>query len=196
MPAAAHSLPYGFDSSQPLDELMTDHLSKDDVRLPAVAVRSLAVAAQTSGAEVAAAVRDAGRSAGEALARSLARSISFARLDADDFWSAVNAETAPRGLGTFEWQRGIGGHSQLIARGSVEQGSETQGTGDPEEHPFTEGLLEGLLGGAAEEVVGVLPVPSDGGEGTRFLIGAPVLLRHVRLRLGAGLLLDEALEDL
>ncbi len=62
--------------------------------------------------------------------------------------------------------------------------------------PFTEGLIEGLLGTAAEEPVGVVRAPFDGGEGIRFVIGAPVALRHVHLRLRGGATLEQAVEGI
>lgn len=175
---------------------MTDDRSEEEVRLPATSLIALAETARRSGEPVAAAVRKAGRAAGESVARDLARSLSFAELDADDFWTAVNSVTESRGLGTFEYRRGVGGHAQLLARETVESRLEPTEQEGPPDHPFSEGFLEGLLGAAAEQVVGVVCAPADGGDTVRFVIGAPVLLRHIRLRLERGLPLDAALEGL
>ena len=108
----------------------------------------------------------------------------------------MNAETGARGLGTFEWNRGIGGYAEVVAQGAPDlaAGGREQ-TGDPGT-PFTEGLIEGMLGAAAEEPVGVVRAPLDGGAGLRFLVGSPAALRHVRLRLQAGATLDQAVEGI
>jgi hypothetical protein len=175
---------------------MNDYRLDDEVRIPVPALHALAAAADRDGEPVAAAVRDAGRAAGEAISRRIGRVVSLSELDADDFWSAVNAETGARGLGTFEWERGFGGHAELLVRGSPDL-SETAGIPVANRSvPFTEGLIEGLLGAAAEEPVGVVRAPAEGGEGIRFVIGAPIVLRHVRLRLEAGATLGEALEGI
>jgi len=172
---------------------MTSDRSEREVRMPTAFLHSLAQAAHRHGEPVTGSVREAGRAAGQELARQLSRTLAFSELDSDDFWSAVNAETAARGLGTFEWQRGIGGCAQLVAHGAADDTGpeELEGT---RKLPFTEGLLEGLVGTAAEEAVAVVQTPADGGIGVRFVIGAPVLLRHVRIRLESGLTLDDALE--
>lgn len=175
---------------------MNDYRLDDEVRIPAPALHALAAAADREGEPVAAVVREAGRAAGGAITRRIGEAVSLAELDADDFWSAVNAETNARGLGTFEWERGLGGHSEVLVHGSPDLTAERRGMAADRGVPFTEGLIEGLLGAAAEEPVGVIRVPTDGGEGVRFVIGSPVLLRHVRLRLDAGATLDEAMEGL
>jgi hypothetical protein len=179
-----------------MDVPMSDDRSTEDVRLPAASLASLAETARRAGEPVATAVRKAGRAAGESLAHELARSLSFSELDANDFWAAVNSVTESRGLGTFEYRRGVGGHAQLLARDTVESRLGPAEQEGPPDHPFSEGLLEGLLAAAAEQVVGVVCAPADGGDAVRFVIGAPVLLRHIRLRLEHGLPLDAALEGL
>ena len=109
---------------------MIDYRLENEVRIPAPAMQALAAAADRGGEVVAAAVRDAGRTAGEEITRRVAGLISLSELDTDDFWSAVNAETAARGLGTYEWNRGIGGHAELIVLGkrSKEEFLHTIGT--------------------------------------------------------------------
>jgi len=179
-----------------MEEIMTEDRRNREVRMPMASVLALAAAAERHGEPVAASVRSAGRTTGEELARELSRTLAFSQLDSDDFWSVVNAETAARGLGTFEWHRDVGGLAQLIAYDAVDDAAGPGPREGPCQLPFTEGLLEGLLGAAAGEVIGVVPAPSDGGLGARFVIGAPVLLRHVRIRLDSGLTLDEALEGL
>ncbi len=174
---------------------MSDYRLEDEVRMPSRALQALSAAADRGGEVVAAAVRDAGRAAGEEIARRIAGAISLSELDTDDFWSAANAETGARGLGTFEWKRGIGGHAELLVRGAPDlaDGARTSGNGGT---PFTEGLIEGLLTAAAEEPVGVVRAPLDDGEGIRFVIGSPVALRHVQVRLRGGATLEQALEGI
>ena len=174
---------------------MSDYRLEDEVRMPSPALQALSAAADRGGEVVAAAVRGAGRAAGEEIARRIARAISLSELDADDFWSAVNAETDARGLGTFEWSRGIGGHAVLLVHGAPDlaEGARASGNGST---PFTEGLIEGLLTAAAEEPVGVVRAPLDDGEGIRFVIGSPVALRHVLVRLRSGATLEQALEGI
>ena len=174
---------------------MSDYRLEDEVRMPSPALQALAAAADRGGEVVAAAVRDAGRAAGEEVARRIAGAISLSELDTDDFWSAANAETGARGLGTFEWKRGIGGHAELLVRGAPDlaDGARTSGNGGT---PFTEGLIEGLLTAAAGEPVGVVRAPLDDGEGIRFVIGSPVALRHVQVRLRGGATLEQALEGI
>ncbi len=174
---------------------MSDYRLEDEVRMPSPALQALSAAADRGGEVVAAAVRDAGRAAGEEVARRIAGAISLSELDTDDFWSAANAETGARGLGTFEWKRGIGGHAELRVRGAPDlaDGARTSGNGGT---PFTEGLIEGLLTAAAEEPVGVVRAPRDDGEGIRFVIGSPVALRHVQVRLRGGATLEQALEGI
>jgi hypothetical protein len=176
-----------------MERPMSDYRLDDEVRIPVPALHALAAAAARGGEIVAAAVRDSGRAAGEAITRRVAGMISLSHLDAKDFWSAVNAETGARGLGTFDWRRGVGGHAEIIVHDPAESEEAPTSTADPG-FPFTEGFIEGLLGATAEEPIGVLQAPYDGGEGVRFLIGSPVVLRHVRLRLERGGTLEEALE--
>jgi hypothetical protein len=178
------------------DGSMSDYRLEGEVRIPSPALHALSAAADRGGEVVAAAVRDAGRAAGEEITRRIAGVISLSELDTDDFWSAVNAETDARGLGTFEWDRGIGGHAVLFVRGAPDLPEATSVQTGDQGAPFTEGLIEGLLGAAAEEPVGVVRAPFDGGEGLRFVIGAPVALRHVQLRLRGGAALDQALEGI
>ncbi|MBT8403696.1 MAG: hypothetical protein KJP18_07565 [Gemmatimonadetes bacterium] len=175
---------------------MNDYRLEDEVRIPSTALRALAAAADRGGEVVAAAVRDAGRTAGEEITRRIAHVVSLSELDTDDFWSAVNAETDARGLGSFEWERGIGGHAQLRVRGAPDRREGSIASSGEGGTPFTEGFIEGLLGAAAEEPVGVVRAPLDGGEGIRFAIGAPVALRHVQLRLRGGATLEQALEGI
>jgi hypothetical protein len=174
---------------------MNDYRLEDEVRVPSSALQALAAAADRGGEVVATAVRDAGRAAGEEIARRIAEVVSLSELDTDDFWSAANAETDARGLGTFEWKRGIGGHAELLVHGAPDlaEGTRVSATGGT---PFTEGLIEGLLTAAAEEPVGVVQAPLDDGEGTRFVIGSPVALRHVALSLRGGATLEQALEGI
>ena len=174
---------------------MSDYRLEDEVRMPSPALQALSAAADRGGEVVAAAVRDAGRAAGEEVARRIAGAISLSELDTDDFWSAANAETGARGLGTFEWKRGIGGHAELLVRGAPDlaDGARTSGNGGT---AFTEGLIEGLLTAAAGEPVGVVRAPLDDGEGIRFVIGSPVALRHVQVRLRGGATLEQALEGI
>jgi hypothetical protein len=179
-----------------MDRSMSDYRLEDEVRIPAAALHALAAAADRGGEPVAAAVRVAGRAAGEEITRRIARLISLSDLDTNDFWSAVNAETGARGLGTFEWERGIGGYAEIVARGAPDLPEGERASTGERGTPFTEGLIEGLLGSAAEEPVGVVRAPLDGGEGMRFVIGSPTALRHVRLRLQAGATLDQALEGI
>jgi hypothetical protein len=176
-----------------MERPMSDYRLDDEVRIPAPALQALAAAAARGGEAVAAAVRDSGRAAGEAITRRVAGVIALSDLDANDFWSAVNAETGARGLGTFLWRRGVGGHAEIIAHQPADSEDGYISRSDPG-FPFTEGFIEGLLGAAAEEPVGVLHAPHDGGEGVRFIIGSPLALRHVRVRLERGNSLDEALE--
>ncbi len=175
---------------------MSDYRLEDEVRIPSPALQALSAAADRGGEIVAAAVRDAGRAAGEEITRRIARAIPLSELDTDDFWSAVNAETDARGLGTFVWERGIGGHADLLAQGAPDLGGTTRVLTGDGGTPFTEGLIEGLLGAAAEEPVGVVRAPLDDGEGVRFVIGSPVALRHVQLRLRGGSNLEQALEGI
>ena len=175
---------------------MSDYRLEDEVRMPAPALHALAVAADRGGEPIASAVRDAGRAAGEEIMRRIAGVIPLSDLDTDDFWSAVNAETGARGLGTFEWDRGIGACAEVVAHGAADLPQDGQASSGGRGTPFTEGLIEGLLGSAAEESVGVVRAPPDGGEGIRFLIGSPTVLRHIRLRLLAGATLDQALEGI
>ena len=175
---------------------MSEYRLEDEVRIPAPALHTLAAAADRGGEPVAAAVRDAGRAAGEEITRRIARVISLSDLDTNDFWSAVNAETGARGLGTFEWERGIGGYAEVVAHGAPDLGEGGRTPAGDRGTPFTEGLIEGLLGSAAEESVGVVRAPLDGGEGIRFVVGSPTALRHVRLRLQAGANLEQALEGI
>ncbi len=175
---------------------MSDYRLDDEVRIPASALRSLAGAADRSGEPVATAVRDAGRATGQEITQRIAGAVPLSDLDTNDFWSAVNAETGARGLGTFEWERGIGGHAEILVRGSPDRGPDIDAAPTDGGAPFTEGLIEGLLGTAAEEPVAVVHVPPDGGEGIRFIIGSPVALRHVQLRLRGGLNLEQALEGI
>jgi hypothetical protein len=174
---------------------MNDYRLEDEVRVPSSALQALTAAADRGGEVVATAVRDAGRAAGEEIARRIAEVVSLSELDTDDFWSAANAETDARGLGTFEWKRGIGGHAELLVHGAPDlaEGTRVSATGGT---PFTEGLIEGLLTAAAEEPVGVVQAPLDDGEGTRFVIGSPVALRHVALSLRGGATLEQALEGI
>jgi len=175
---------------------MTDYRLDNEVRIPASALHALTAAADRGGEAVAAVVRDAGRAAGEEITRLIGQVVSLSELDADDFWSAVNAETGARGLGTFEWERGLGGHAELLVRGFPDLAHSSRAPAIDRGVPFTEGFIEGLLGAAAEEPVGVVRVPTDGGEGIRFIIGSPIALRHVHLRLEAGATLGEALEGI
>ena len=172
---------------------MSDYRLEDEVRVPSPALQALSAAADRGGEVVASAVRDAGRVAGGEIARRIAEVVSLSELDTDDFWSAANAETDARGLGTFEWKRGIGGHAELLVHGAPDlaEGARVSGTGGT---PFTEGLIEGLLTAAAEEPVGVVRAPPDDGEGIRFVIGSPVALRHVLVSLRGGATLEQALE--
>ena len=141
-------------------------------------------------------MRDAGRTAGEEITKLIAGVVSLSELDSNDFWAAVNAETAARGLGTFEWDRGIGGYAEVVVLGAPDLAEGGRAPLGDRSAPFTEGLIEGMLGRAAEEPVGVVRGPSDGGEGVRFVVGSPSALRHVRLRLEAGATLDRALEGI
>ena len=175
---------------------MSDYRLEDEVRIPAPALHALAAAADRGGEPVAAAARDAGRAAGEEITHRVARDISLSDLDMKDFWSAVNAETGARGLGTYVWERGIGGYAEIVARGAPDLPEGGRAQAGERGTPFTEGLIEGLLGSVAEESVGVVRAPPDGGEGIRFVIGSPTALRHVRLRLQAGATLDQALEGI
>jgi hypothetical protein len=175
---------------------MVDYRLDNEIRVPVLALHALASAADRGGEPVASAVRDAGRAAGEEITRRIASVVSLAELDTNDFWSAVNAETGARGLGTFEWSRGIGGYAEVVVQDAPDLAASGRApTGDPGT-PFTEGLIEGVLGGAVEEPVGVVRAPLDGGEGLRFVIGSPAALRHVRLRLQAGATLDQAVEGI
>jgi hypothetical protein len=175
---------------------MVDYRLDNEIRVPVLALHSLSSAADRGGEPVASAVRDAGRAAGEEITRRIASVVSLAELDTNDFWSAVNAETGARGLGTFEWSRGIGGYAEVVVQDAPDLAASGRApTGDPGT-PFTEGLIEGVLGGAVEEPVGVVRAPLDGGEGLRFVIGSPAALRHVRLRLQAGATLDQAVEGI
>lgn len=173
---------------------MSDYRLEDEIRMPSPALQALSAAADRGGEVVAAAVRGAGRAAGEEIARRIAGAVSISELDTDDFWSAANAETDARGLGTFEWKRGMGGHAELLVRGAPDlaEGARASRGGTP----FTEGLIEGLLTAAAEEPVGVVRAPLDDGAGIRFVIGSPVALRHVQARLRAGATLEQALEGI
>jgi hypothetical protein len=175
---------------------MTEFRLEGEIRLPGTAVHSLATAARRHGEPVTSAVRDAGRAAGEDIVHRIAALVSLAELDMADFWSAVNAETGARGLGTYEWEAGLGGHAELVVHRVVDAptraGRETGGRFAP----FTEGFIEGLLGAAAEEPVAAVQAPHDGGEGIRYLVGSPTALRHVRLRLQSGASLEQALEGI
>ncbi|MEE8572776.1 MAG: hypothetical protein V3T20_05915 [Gemmatimonadota bacterium] len=175
---------------------MSDFRLEGEVRIPVLALHALVAAADRGGEPVAAAVREAGRATGEDITRRITQVVSLSELDTDDFWSAVNAETAARGLGTFVWERGIGGHADLLVQGAPDLGGTTRVLAGDGGTPFTEGLIEGLLGAAAEEPVGVVRAPLDDGEGIRFVIGSPVALRHVQLRLRGGSTLEQALEGI
>jgi len=175
---------------------MNDYRLADEVRIPTSVLHALAAAADRAGEPVAAVVREAGRAAGDEIVRRIRDVVSLTELDADDFWAAVNAETSACGLGTFEWQRGFGGHAELLVRGSPDRAPEPGPAAGGQGLPFTEGLIEGLLGASAEEAVAVVPVAADGGDAVRFVIGSPVALRHVRLRLEGGATPTEALEGL
>ncbi|MDP2469527.1 MAG: hypothetical protein Q8W45_01570 [Candidatus Palauibacterales bacterium] len=175
---------------------MVEYRPDDEIRIPVAVLHALSEAADRDGEAVAAAVRDAGRAAGDDIARRIARAVALPELDAVDFWSAVNAETGARGLGTFEWERGIGGHAEILVHGSPDGPDPDRPLTIDFEAPFTEGLIEGLLGATAEETVAAVRAPFDGGTGIRFVIGSPVLLRHIRLRLQSGATLDQALEGI
>lgn len=175
---------------------MIDYRLENEVRVPVFALHALTSAAARDGEPVAAAVRAAGRAAGEEITRRIASAVSLLELDTNDFWSAVNAETGARGLGTFEWNRGIGGYAEVVAQGAPDLAASWRAQTVDSGTPFTEGLIEGMLGGAAEEPVGVVRAPLDGGEGLRFLVGSPAALQHVRLRLQAGATLDQAVEGI
>lgn len=172
---------------------MTDFRLEGEIRVPAEALRALSAAARRHGEPVATAVRDAGRAAGEEFLRRISSEVPLADLDMADFWSAVNAETGARGLGTYEWQSMLGGYAELL----VEHSADSPGTGEPVvSAPFTEGFIEGLLGAAVQEPVAVVQAPPDGSRALRYVVGSPSVLRHIRLRLASGSSLEKALEGI
>jgi len=175
---------------------MSDYRLEDEVRIPVSALRALVAAARRSGEPVAAAVRRAGLAAGEDITRHIRQVVSLSELDTNDFWAAVNAETGARGLGTFQWEGALGGHAELTVFGAADEEEAERTPNGPGAVPFTEGLIEGLLGAAVEEHVAAVQAPHDGGEGVRFILGSPTALRHVRLRLQAGASLEQALEGI
>lgn len=171
---------------------MTDVWGADDIRVPRRTLGLLASAARRDGEPLLSLVREAGRAAGEAITRGIAAEVPLAELDLSDFWTAVNAEAGSRGLGTFDWQDPSGGHAELVVLGAADTPEDGVGSAAP----FTEGLIEGLLGAAVDEPVAVVQAPPDGGLAIRFVVGAPVALRHVSVRLRSGASLDQALEGL
>ena len=173
---------------------MIDYRLDGEVRIPAPALHALTAEAERGGAPVAAAVRAAGRAAGDAIAGRIAGVVPLTELDTPDFLAAVNAETGARGLGILEWRRDPGSYAEVVVREAPDLDARSAGTG--RDAPFTEGFLEGLLGAAAGEPIGVVQTPDDGGEGLRFIVGSPSLLRHVRVRLDRGETLDVALEGI
>ena len=175
---------------------MIDYRLDGEVRIPGLALCALSAEADRGGEPVAAAVRAAGRAAGDAIAGHIAGMVPLTDLDTDDFLAAVNAETAARGLGTLVWRRELGTYAEVVVREAPELAEPVPGAGTQPGTPFTEGFLEGLLGAAAEEPVGVVRTPDDGGEGVHFIVGSPSLLRHVRIRLDRGETLEEALEGI
>lgn len=175
---------------------MVDYRLDNEVRVPVPALQALSSAADRGGEPVAAAVREAGRAAGELITHRIASVVPLSELDTNDFWSALNAETGARGLGTFEWKRELGGYAEVVARGIPDLDTDRRGQADEPATPFTEGMIEGILGAAAEEPVAAVRAPHDGGEGFRFVIGSPAALRHVRIRLQGGATLDQALEGI
>jgi len=172
---------------------MTDFRLEGEIRFPEAAMVALSDAARRHGEAVTAAVREAGRAAGEDILGRIRSMVSLAELDMVDFWSAVNAETGARGLGTYEWQSGLGGHAELLVEDPPDDPGPATGAAR-RSAPFTEGFIEGLLGAAAEESVAVVPAPDDGARSLRYVVGSPAALRHVRLRLQAGATLEQALE--
>ncbi len=175
---------------------MIDYRLDGEVRIPAPALHALSAEADRGGEAVAAAVRAAGRAAGDAIAGRLAAMVPLTDLDTNDFLAAVNAETAARGLGTLQWRRELGTYAEVVVRESPDLAETALGASAQPGTPFTEGFLEGLLAATAEEPVGVLRTPDDGGEGVHFIVGSPSLLRHVRIRLDRGETLEEALEGI
>jgi hypothetical protein len=171
---------------------MNDVPGADDIRIPRRALHVLASAATRDGEPLLSLIREAGRVAGEAITRGIAAEVPLAELDMTDFWTAVNAESGSRSLGTFDWQDPVGGHAELVVLGAADSGLPGPETGAP----FTEGLLEGLLAAAVGEPVAVVQAPEDGGRAMRFLVGAPTALRHVSLRLRSGASLEQALEGI
>ena len=175
---------------------MSDFRLEGEVRIPVLALHALVAAAERGGEPVAAAVREAGRATGEDITRRITQVVSLSELDTDDFWSAVNAETGARGLGTYHWASAVGGHAELVVFDPADAEEGVRSPTGRRAVPFTEGLIEGLLGAAAEEPVAAVQAPPDGGEGARFVVGSPTALRHVRLRLQAGASLEQALEGI
>jgi hypothetical protein len=175
---------------------MSDFRLEGEVRIPVLALHALVAAAERGGEPVAAAVREAGRAAGEDITHRITQVVSMSELDTNDFWSAVNAETGARGLGTFQWTSAVGGHAELVVFGAADAEDLVRSPTGHRAAPFTEGLIEGLLGAAAEEPVAAVQAPPDGGEGVRFVVGSPTALRHVRMRLQAGAPLEQALEGI
>lgn len=175
---------------------MNDFRLEDEIRLPGEAMRALVAAARLHGEPVAASLREAGCAAGEHIAYGISASVALTELDLADFWSAVNAETGARGLGTFEWESALGGHAELVVHRSPESTDIETGLAPGRTAPFTEGFIEGLLGVTAEEPVAVVLAPDDGSSGLRFVLGSPLALRHVRMRLAGGATLDLALEGI
>lgn len=174
---------------------MNEFRLDDEIRFPKAALHALVDAAGRSGEPAVAAVREAGRAAGEDLARRLAAVLPLDDVDTTDFWSAVNSETGARGLGTYEWESSLGGHAEVV----VHDAPDAAGGGGQVERrpaPFTEGLLEGLLGTTAGEPVAAVCAPADGSSAPRFLVGSPTALRHVRARLARGADLERALEGI
>lgn len=175
---------------------MSDFRLDDEIRLSVAAIRALVAAAHRHGEPLATAVREAGRAAGEDVVRRIGTVVTLAELDGADFWSAVNAETGARGLGTFEWESALGGHAELVVHGAADSPAPVDPPQADVSAPFTEGFIEGLLGATAEEPVAAVQAPPDGSSGIRFLVGSPMAIRHVRLRLEGGATLERALEGL
>jgi hypothetical protein len=178
----------------------------EEIRLPRAALAALVGAARRDPGGLARALREAGRAVGAELASRVAELVPLEEIGMRRFWEALNAESAGRGLGSFLYAPRSAGVAEISCSDWPERtGAAGSPPGDPAlargDAPFTEGLVEGMLSRVVGEPIGVLvqdsptTEPPETEPALRLLVGSPVYLRSIRLRLEAGAALGDLLEE-
>ena len=166
---------------------MEADLSEREIVLPAHALSSLhsAIREQVGADAADQALLAAGRAAGEAVLDGIEAGLDGAAgaLSEGAFWSMLESFFSRRGWGRLHHDRAHPGVGVLTGADWAEGG----------EHPFTQGLLAGLLSRAAGAEVEVVRIPEDDTDGPSFAFGAAATLRALERRLDEGDSLGAAL---